>query len=239
MITLIIFFEFLFFILFKDFSIFYLVYLTFFFNPMIIKYKVTPELINKLPLLLKYTKELFIDHSIISAENIRIKLNYFLNFNFGIKTIDFVEMITNTDAIEVENNIVKYKYAYKTNGNMLVVNKTVAILNTNYNTDIPALKLSIKVSGLKILTKNKILISVDKNSMILSSDDRIKTYAYHKIERLNCEEEEEECFVRGESLKIIEELDKDLVISFFPEFIAIHEFSDATITSIFIPKILF
>ncbi len=204
---------------------------------MIYKLSINSGLLKRLPLLLKNCKEIHINISTITCGSIILKLNNFSNFSCKMATKDFVELVSNTDVVDLSDEVLKYNYVKNINGIQIQVNKEIKVLENKISVDLPTPKLNIQISKFKIINEAKINLKVKNNLLILSSNDRIKTRILQKVKIYNSSEKQENCFINGKSLEIIKQLNENITISFFDNFISINEIDDDHTISIFINKI--
>lgn len=194
----------------------------------------TPSLLKKLSFLLKHADIIYVTPKTISSKSIQIELNEFCNFTIAIKTIDFIDIVKYTSEVYINGNTLHYTYESNISSTSVKVDREVKLLDESFEFNFPDPVISITLTGLNILTKDDITMQVHENVMVLESNGFIKTKCISAIEKIQGLGSFK-CCVRGRSLKILSELEGRIAMSFFEDFLIIHEFDEETTTSVIIP----
>lgn len=190
----------------------------------------TPLLMKKLAFLCKHGDKIQITPTTLAISNIHIQIPRFCEFSIGLYMADFIDMVKNTDSIDILDNTVTYSYSSKISFTQVNVEKTAPLLDLNYNVDIPSPSVSIKVGHLPMVTKDDCHVTFRGDFLTVESYGLIKTKVCVPAEKLEGGDAFK-CRVRSKDLRIIESMDGEHIVNFFDDCIVIYGLESETATA--------
>ncbi|KCZ81495.1 hypothetical protein H312_01073 [Anncaliia algerae PRA339] len=136
--------------------------------------KKTPELLKHISILKKISSTIEITPCTLKTSTIQIELSPFTNASITIYTSDLDNLLS-LDTFTIEDNIIQYYNTLNIHNTALIVNKSIKLLNTKFNT----IKLSnpnesFKSSYLfmsKIFKESNVTFKISKDKLKIFNDE--------------------------------------------------------------------
>lgn len=192
----------------------------------------TPSLARKLKFLQKHTKTVAVAPTMLSAEGIQVQLESFCDFECALRTADLVELAAHPGEIAVQGNTLSYRFSPAQQAG-LTVHREVEIVEPPPAMPSATPLLSIRVPTLPVLTQDDIELNYADGVLVMTSSGRVRTRAVAMVERLSGIEAPA-CRVRSSSLRLLNDLEGEHIISFCGDFLIGYGIEPTDTTAILI-----
>lgn len=193
----------------------------------------SPELIQKVSFLSRHSHKAYVSRSSISSEFISIHQENLCDETFCISSKDLLDLLKNTQEFNIEGQVLVYAYDTVLGGNMARVVKKVPVFDSKFVFDFQNPLLTARISNFKCLSSEPTSVKFSENKLVLETRTYIKTRMVieaSKVDGIDTFEIE----VSGKKLKIIEELENELVLCFYRDCIVVFQFQNTVNTAVII-----
>lgn len=196
--------------------------------------KATPELSKKLVFIEKYSKAVQVCPDSLLTENIQIKLPQFCEVSFGISADELIELLRHSNSFKLTDSEISYQYRLTAQMTEATISRTVQLKQLDYTLTLPSILGSVRIvsSRVSLLTRDELLVSLyaEDSLLVLESFGFIRTRAEHPIEFLDSPFDYS-CTIKASSIRMLQELEGDTVISFFRDLLIVYVFEPGEIVT--------
>lgn len=198
-------------------------------------YSIRPSvnLLKKLIFIQKYSNKIQITPTNISSEFIHIQLPKFCDFHIGIDTADFIELVKHATLVSIDRDKLLCEYKISVSNSDLIVKRRINLYDLDYTINVPEPLLSIKFEKFTCLSEDDTFLTVSGSLMILETKGFVKTRLCIPIQRVEGDINFA-CCVKAKDLKMLNELERDMVLCFFNDCIVAYEFDEEITTAVII-----
>lgn len=186
-----------------------------------------------------------IQHETYSDSNNNTVRFTIINNNDHVKNIKSLENDKN-EKHNKNNNLLVYKYKSKSLSeihetknelffnqkvNLVVITKYIELFDLNYKLIVNQPKLVLRIKEFKVISSDETFIKYENNKLLLETFKHIKTRNILKVEKIEGFENNFSVKVRGDEIKIIQELEGERLLCYHDDCLVFYGIEDKVTTA--------
>lgn len=188
------------------------------------KIQVSGNLLKRLTFISKHASKVLVAPNGVSSRHITVQSVGISDCTFGIESKELVEMLKHTQEFELVPGIeIKYSYSCNMGEYDAIVTRNIPVFDLQFTFDFQTPICTIKLPIFKSISNDETEVVFSNGKLVLETKSYIKTrlvFASSRVEGI-----ESFCTkVRGNDLKIIEEIEGDRVLCYFEHSLVIFGF---------------